>query len=242
MDTLPALDIWAETHLSAVVHSTNPDEVAAAFDAFWSDDVWITFNGVATSAADYHARRITQGFNVTLDIEYAASIAAPAMAGSSQAGAVALFFTNQVGGKNVTSIMNLLISPDPYVTGNGTRQSCAWVFAPRVTAASNTFFADDASIVSNGKVFSITEYNAQRVALNFTGTTTVTFSAALEVPTIANSSLAGAVALFFNVQVMGMADVASTMNLIIRPDPFASGRDTRRVYALNQVAASQIQT
>ncbi|KAJ7749461.1 hypothetical protein B0H16DRAFT_1888169 [Mycena metata] len=119
---LPALDIWAETHLAAVVHSTNPDEVAAAFDAFWSDDVWITFNGVATSAADYHARRITQGFNVTLNIMYAATVAAPSMANSSQAGAVALFFTNQVGGKNVTSIMNLLIAPDPYVTGNDTRR------------------------------------------------------------------------------------------------------------------------
>ncbi|KAJ7749471.1 hypothetical protein B0H16DRAFT_1888174 [Mycena metata] len=119
---LPPLDIWAETHLSAVVHSKNPDEVAAAFDAFWSDDVWITFNGVATSAADYHARRITQGFIVTLDIMYAATVAAPTVANSSQAGAVALYFTNQIGNVTVTSIMNLLIAPDPYLTGNDTRR------------------------------------------------------------------------------------------------------------------------
>ncbi|KAJ7722190.1 hypothetical protein B0H16DRAFT_1600910 [Mycena metata] len=70
---LTPLDVWAETHLSAVVHATNPDEVAAAFDAFWSGKVWIAFNGVATSAADYHARRITQGFTVTLDIIYSSS-------------------------------------------------------------------------------------------------------------------------------------------------------------------------
>ncbi|KAJ7749463.1 hypothetical protein B0H16DRAFT_1725106 [Mycena metata] len=106
--------------------------------------------------------------------------------------------------------------------------------------ASDAFFANDVSLVLNGKVFSIPEYNAQRVGLGFNGSTTVSFPAALEVPTVANSSLAGEVALFINVQVMGTPDVFTTMNLIIRPDPFASGPDTRRVYALDQVAAPQM--
>ncbi|KAJ7037123.1 hypothetical protein C8F04DRAFT_1393866 [Mycena alexandri] len=111
-----------------------------------------------------------------------------------------------------------------------------------LTTASDAFFADDVSIVLNGKVFTVAEYNAQRLGLGFNGTTTVKISAGLEVPTVANSSLAGEVALFFNVQVMGIPDVASTMNLIIRPDPFVSGPDTRRVYSLDQVATLQIQT
>ncbi|KAJ7749484.1 hypothetical protein B0H16DRAFT_1691902 [Mycena metata] len=99
------------------------------------------------------------------------------------------------------------------------------------------FWADDVSIVLNGLALSTKEYSDRRSAQGFSGTSTIQFTASFDQPTVANSTQAGLVSLFFTNAVPGMPAVDSTMNLIIRPDPFAKTADTRRVYFIDQVAA-----
>ncbi|KAJ7706491.1 hypothetical protein B0H16DRAFT_1481993 [Mycena metata] len=102
------------------------------------------------------------------------------------------------------------------------------------------FWADDVSIVLNGVAISTKEYSDRRSAQGFNGTSTIQFSASFDQPTVANSTQAGLVSLFFTNAVPGAPPVVSTMNLIIRPDPFAKTADTRRVYFIDQVAAAKV--
>ncbi|KAJ7749472.1 hypothetical protein B0H16DRAFT_874514 [Mycena metata] len=118
------------------------------------------------------------------------------------------------------------------------------VFTATSTAALNDayelYWADDVSIVLNGVAISAKEYADRLSAQGFNGTSTIQFTASFDQPTVANSTQAGLVSLFFTTAAPGTPPVVSTMNLIIRPDPFAKNADTRRVYFIDQVAAAKV--
>ncbi|KAJ7741653.1 hypothetical protein B0H16DRAFT_1890419 [Mycena metata] len=102
------------------------------------------------------------------------------------------------------------------------------------------FWADDTSIVLNGVAISMKEYSDRLSAQGFNGTSTIQFTASFDQPTVANSTQAGLVSLFFTYAVSGTPPVNSTMNLIIRPAPFVKTADTRRVSFIDQVAVAKV--
>ncbi|KAJ7021876.1 hypothetical protein C8F04DRAFT_1402671 [Mycena alexandri] len=107
--TPPSLGTWAETRLTAIIKASSAPTLNAAFDAFLAQDVKITLNNKPISRADYISERLSKGFTPSASINYTGSIAVPAVANSTQAGLVALFFRDHVS-STVESAMNLVIA------------------------------------------------------------------------------------------------------------------------------------
>ncbi|KAJ7147236.1 hypothetical protein C8R46DRAFT_545789 [Mycena filopes] len=112
---LPSLTKWAENVLAAVITSPTVGGLAPGFDAFLSQDVAITVNNMPISRAEYVLKRTGKGFANDSTIVYADSIEVPAVANSSEAGVVSLFFTATIGKNVAVSSMNVVIKQDPSV-------------------------------------------------------------------------------------------------------------------------------
>ncbi|KAJ7030164.1 hypothetical protein C8F04DRAFT_1098596 [Mycena alexandri] len=113
--------------------------------------------------------------------------------------------------------------------------------ATALDTAFDAFLADDVSLTINNMTISRTNYIAKRQAKGFVDTAKIVYRDVIEVPTVANSTQAGVVTLFFNVTI-GDVVVVSSMNLVIQQDLSAvsPGRhvrnsDLRRVFNINQV-------
>ncbi|KAJ7147211.1 hypothetical protein C8R46DRAFT_1231809 [Mycena filopes] len=105
-----------------------------------------------------------------------------------------------------------------------------------LSAAFDAFLAPDVDITINGSPLSRADYISKRVGKGFDPTSSINFTASIEVPAVANSSAAGVVALFLRDHVSDT--VVSAANLVIKPDASIStahGADNRRVSIINQV-------
>ncbi|KAJ7743348.1 hypothetical protein B0H16DRAFT_1561494 [Mycena metata] len=117
----------------------------------------------------------------------------------------------------------------------------AVVAAPSEDAANagfDAYLADNVTISYNDMVVARADYVAMRVAHGFPPTT-VTVNQTIEVPTVANSSQAGIVSVFFTAAIGSQVAIAS-MDLVIKQDTSlrtGPGCDHRRIYGLTQVQA-----
>ncbi|KAJ7024147.1 hypothetical protein C8F04DRAFT_1132326 [Mycena alexandri] len=127
----------------------------------------------------------------------------------------------------------------PSLTAWAQTHLTAVVAAPSADAANaafDAFLADNVTITFDDMPVSRANYVAMRAAHGFPHTTVV-YNQALEVPTVANSSQAGIVSLFFTATIGSQVAVAS-MDLVIKQDtslPGGPGCDRRRVYSITQV-------
>ncbi|KAJ7136265.1 hypothetical protein C8R46DRAFT_1047704 [Mycena filopes] len=111
--------------------------------------------------------------------------------------------------------------------------------AAATTAAFDAFLAADVNITLNGNHIARADYVALRLGKGFSPSDSITFFDSIEVPTVANSSAAGVVALFYSDHVGDT--IRSVSNLVIKPDPSVSSAhnaDTRRVFVINQVVGA----
>ncbi|KAJ7743380.1 hypothetical protein B0H16DRAFT_1463710 [Mycena metata] len=110
--------------------------------------------------------------------------------------------------------------------------------AASLDAAFDAFLAKNVSLTINDMSISRANYIAKRQAKGFVTTSKIVYRDDMEVPTVANSSQAGMVALFFNVTI-GNVIVNSGMNLVIEQEPSLLSSDptcdARRVFNINQV-------
>ncbi|KAJ7024151.1 hypothetical protein C8F04DRAFT_1047494 [Mycena alexandri] len=106
-----SLSSWAETQLTAVIKASSAPALNAAFDAFLSQGVNITFNNSPMSRATYVSLRLNKGFSPSASINYTGAIEVLDVANSTQAGMVALFFSDRVSSA-VESAMNIVVAPD----------------------------------------------------------------------------------------------------------------------------------
>jgi len=75
---LPNLTNWAKNHINAIYTATNATDFTSAINAFLSDKVVITVNGVQTSRADFVSQTQGEKFDeVGASVNYLGTVAVP---------------------------------------------------------------------------------------------------------------------------------------------------------------------
>ncbi|KAJ7030127.1 hypothetical protein C8F04DRAFT_1114735 [Mycena alexandri] len=110
--TLPSLTAWAKNGLAGIVQATSVSALETAFDAWLSQDVNITLNGISLARADLFANRVNQGFDRAATISFIHTLEAPTVANSSEAGEVSLSFNATIRQHEITGTINLIIVQD----------------------------------------------------------------------------------------------------------------------------------
>ncbi|KAJ7024148.1 hypothetical protein C8F04DRAFT_1401287 [Mycena alexandri] len=130
--------------------------------------------------------------------------------------------------------------PTPPPLNTWAENALATVIKATSVSALDTAFdavlSQDVTIAVNAMSLSRADYIAKRQSQGFDTAAKIVYSQALEAPTVANSSAAGEVALYF-VATIGANVVTSSMNLVIGQDTTLSPppTDSRRVNSINQI-------
>ncbi|KAF8904680.1 hypothetical protein CPB84DRAFT_1677137 [Gymnopilus junonius] len=124
---LPNLTNWTEQHLTSIFNATNQTNFTSAVNAFLSDKVAITVNGVSVSRADFVNNISAEKFDEqSATVTFSGAVEVPADSNNPiTAGSVGVFYKASIvegirvlGApviRQVTASLNVVIAQDPDV-------------------------------------------------------------------------------------------------------------------------------